>query len=118
MTPSLIGTNADNELTGDDSVDCQRCSQHIKESIMMSDRKNPFKKFSIVDADKYSNKISRKKQRKVIEMMQTKIRKKMIFSPYSFCSNYVFTDDDIIKSWLPKHEKIKNSKFQKKTICV
>ena len=76
MTPSLISTNADHELMGDDAVDCQRCSQHIKESNMMSDRMNPSKKFSSVDANKYSAKISRKKKRKLIEKMQRKIQKK------------------------------------------
>ena len=97
MTPSLIGANANHELMGDDAVDCQCCSQHIKESNMMSDCMNPFKKFSSVDANKYSAKISRKKKRKVIEKMERKIRKKMNFPPYSFCSNNAFTDDDIIK---------------------
>ena len=104
MTPSLIGANADHELMGNDAVDCQRCSQHIKESNMMSDHMNPFK----------SAKISRKKKRKLIEKMQRKIQKKIIFPPYSFCSNNAFTDNDIIKDWLPKIDEIKNSKFQKK----
>ena len=55
-----------------------------------------------------------KKKRKLIEKMQRKIQKKINFPPYSFCSNNAFTDDDIIKVWLPKNDEIKNSKFQKK----
>ena len=59
------------------------------------------------------HKIIRKKNHKVIEKMERKIGTKKKFPPYSFCSNNVFTDDDIIKVWLPKKEEIQNSKFQK-----
>ena len=47
MTPSLIGANTDHGQIGDNAVDHQCCSQHIKESNM----KTCYKKTSDYNTD-------------------------------------------------------------------
>ena len=47
--------------------------------------------------------------------MQRKFKNKNYVPPYSFFFfTNAFTDNEIIKVWVPKSDEIQNSKFQKK----